>query len=333
MEYVPIQVRSGVKRGSEEGTEVDVKCKYITEMTVEKTSRMGAFLSWFGLMICFGVGCIGIMGLAIHIGLLTFLALFIIGGLIIVVGVILYNRGRKIVKILKEEERQITIFFPSISIDNIYNIKAVYPDPDLMHEETMRPTVKMMLHPFRGGYLRIEPYDKHFVDLWLCSEWRSILAVDKTTKEIWVEGKGDDGEIYYARLYCLEELCNKLIKKREELMQQAKLMALEEHRRELEYLEKVGHYEEAARIYESLDMPEKAAEMRRKKREIVMLDLNALIKQLGERGFTVTYNCAHCGAPVRISGETKAEAIQYCSHCGSRIETIDIANFIKKYLS
>jgi DNA-directed RNA polymerase subunit RPC12/RpoP len=103
----------------------------------------------------------------------------------------------------------------------------------------------------------------------------------------------------------------------------------------LEYLNKVGRYEEAAYIYEELGMLEKARGMRQKAREatVVTVDLNKLIEQLGERGFTITYHCSSCGGPLKIDGETNAQAIKFCSYCGARIETIDLNRFIKSKLS
>jgi len=70
-----------------------------------------------------------------------------------------------------------------------------------------------------------------------------------------------------------------------------------------------------------------------REKAIVVVDLNKLIQQLSEGGFTISYHCSYCGAPLQIDGETKVEAIKVCSHCGSRIEAIDLARFIESYLS
>jgi DNA-directed RNA polymerase subunit RPC12/RpoP len=103
----------------------------------------------------------------------------------------------------------------------------------------------------------------------------------------------------------------------------------------LDYLEKVGRYEELATEYENMDLSEKAGEIRRRARLVaeVRVDLNDLIRQLGERGFTITYHCSNCGASLEIGAETEVEAVKSCSHCGSRIEAIDLARLIKNFLS
>jgi DNA-directed RNA polymerase subunit RPC12/RpoP len=215
-----------------------------------------------------------------------------------------------------EEKVDTKVFFPEVSISNANNLKGVYLSREEMDKDS---------------------------GIWLEGMFDPVLKLctvgDKPTGEIWVYGQDDKFRGYFAKFYApslydkIKIEYEKIVRERLEEEKMQKQKELEEKLKIIRYLETVGRYEEAARIYEELDMPEKAGEMRRKKREIVTLNLNALIRQLGERGFTITYHCSNCGAPVSISGETKAEAVQYCSYCGSRIETIDLANFIKKYLS
>jgi DNA-directed RNA polymerase subunit RPC12/RpoP len=314
MSYVPVHVRSGVKRDSEEGTELVVVHKYDEEIRQKRTLyHVGTFLSWFGLLMLFG--CFYLPYVIAWLIPYTrpwvtwmLVGFAILAVVMIALGVFLYNIRERFVSVIREvKEKQITIFIPSISITDVNDIVDIY------------------MPPSRYGELL---------------EWRGIPFESATHKNVVpigdgvvsVVGFGPRGEEYGIELQS-PDLYNRIMHEYNEFLRQVKFREYQSLKERLEYLEKVGRYEEAARIYETLDMPEKAGEMRRKKREIVMLDLNALIRQLGERGFTVTYRCSHCGAPVSISGETKAEAVQYCSHCGSRIETIDLANFIKKYLS
>jgi len=220
-----------------------------------------------------------------------------------------------------EEEKQTTIFFPKVSIANINDIKEVNQSWN-----------KVMDSPGKSFYHHLD-----YGSEWNSSEWGDILKTgDETTGEVWVRGytQYPHGIGYYAKFYC-PDLYNRVKHEWEEFLQQLKLREFEKRKSNLEYLEEVGRYEEAAQIYEYLDMPEKAGEMRRKKREtsVVRVDLNDLIRQLGERGFTITYHCSHCGAPLKIGAETEVEAIKFCSHCGSRLEAIDLARFIKSHLS
>lgn len=307
--YVPILVKSGVREGSKEGTEVTVKYNVLVQRkgpfyyTRFLRGHRDLFLTiggilWFVLFwysAITGNVIVFLSAAAILISLALFLPIF------------LHLTCNK-VWVTVEEEKQTTIFFPKISIANVDDVKRVYQGGGSVSSEE---GIKVSLYG---------------------TEWEHVVKIDDKNEEFWVRGKGDDGEIYVAKFHCAD-LYNKIKCAFEEKERQWKIRRFEEQREKLEYLERVGRYEEAAQLYETLDMPEKAAEMRRKKREIVVLDLNALIRQLGERGFTITYHCAYCGAPLSISGETKAETIQHCSHCGSRIETIDVANFIKKYLS
>jgi len=321
--YVPVQVNSGVKRGSEEGTEVIVKHKYIEEVHRKENYPMyltlASFLFIVGMIIIgstlwAGTGFTGEPWQWMSLALLLLAVLVFWGSLTI----------EPKVKVVKEErERHVAIFFPNIFVADVNNMKEIYFGDTSM--------VSIMTDTVESRYG--DAYKADYENLWDNSEWPNIVGIGREgSGEVWAVGWDVDNNVFSAKFYD-PDLYSRVKLKREELLQQAYIRHFERLKPHLEYLEKVGRYEEAARIYEELDMPEKAGGIRRKKREIVVLDLNALIRQLGEKGFTITYHCAHCGAPVRISGETRAEAIQYCSHCGSLIETIDVANFIKKYLS
>ena len=78
---------------------------------------------------------------------------------------------------------------------------------------------------------------------------------------------------------------------------------------------------------------EREAQTAAEEKAIMVVDLNKLIEQLSARGFTLTYNCSHCGAPLRIDGKTKVDTVKVCPNCGSGIEAIDLAKFIESYLS
>ena len=108
---------------------------------------------------------------------------------------------------------------------------------------------------------------------------------------------------------------------------------IESERKTVENLEKAGRYEEAAQEYEKLGMLEKAGQLRRKGKEITVLpvDVKTLIKQLADRGQTLTYHCCHCGAPLKIGTET-SDVLKSCPNCGYSLEVIDLAKLIKQHL-
>jgi len=338
--YVPIQVKSGVRKGSEEGIEVTVKHTISVQRKGPFHYTRGLredlnffwiiaaiilFVSWYGL----GYVVYVLFGSAMSI---IFVVIYVISAFILFFFLpIFLHLTRDKVWIWVEEEKQETIFFRRVSIANVNDVREVHSD---WEKVCYAPKIRMdypcdELYTHRDPAVSYDLLSDVYKDSWKHSEWSNIFGLGDEG-EIWVLGYDvDSGGSRYAKIYC-PDLYDRVWHASGELINQ---IVPKLRKQKLEYLEIVGRYEEAARIYEDLDMPEKAGEMRRKKREIVALDLNALIRQLGERGFTITYCCSHCGAPVSINGETKTEAIQYCSHCGSRIETIDVASFIKKYLS
>ncbi|OGS50164.1 MAG: hypothetical protein A3K65_01700 [Euryarchaeota archaeon RBG_16_68_12] len=106
-------------------------------------------------------------------------------------------------------------------------------------------------------------------------------------------------------------------------------------------MEQAYRFEEAARIYEELDMYEEAGRMRRMDRTVesrvkltaVSLDLNDLLDQVKKGGLTVTYSCPNCRAPLRISGDTRPSGLKACKYCGSTIETTGLTEFLQRVLS
>ena len=64
---------------------------------------------------------------------------------------------------------------------------------------------------------------------------------------------------------------------------------------------------------------------------VLNLDVNNLIKQLVEKGQTLTYHCCHCGAPLKIGKET-SEVLRFCPNCGYSLEIINVAKLIKQHL-
>lgn len=106
-----------------------------------------------------------------------------------------------------------------------------------------------------------------------------------------------------------------------------------------ETLEKVRRFEEAAKIYEQVGMLEKAGKARDKDRQIpikrteVSVDVNSLLKQIKDGRIVVVYRCPHCGGKLKVGKKTNVESLKVCEHCGSEIETMEIADFLRTALS
>ena len=333
---IPVKVRSGVTKDSEEGTEIIVKRTYIEKLPPKKTVLyyMGIFLSFVGLIWWFLYTFRLLMTWPRWVrdfgGFWDSFVYGFLGFIPMAVGSILYRIEKRRAKPIEvEKEKLIPVFFPRVFITDINDVKGIYPQ-DYGSEEMSRDEgtiynpFEMIFFNGNGKWLEID-------SIWRKMGWDHVLKANHARGEVWVESYDQRGERYLAKFYS-PDLCKRVKHAWEVELKQA---LFEGYREKLEYLERVGRYEEAARLYEKLGMLEKAGEMRRKKREatVVRLDLNALIRELAERGFTVTYHCSHCGAPIRVSGETNVEDVKVCSHCGSRIEVIDLARFIRSKLS
>jgi DNA-directed RNA polymerase subunit RPC12/RpoP len=105
-------------------------------------------------------------------------------------------------------------------------------------------------------------------------------------------------------------------------------------------LEKCGRPLDAADIYEKyLRNYDKARQLREKDKHVIVkqtdisINLNALLQQLKDGGIVALYRCPHCNGTLKIGKDTSAESLKVCEHCGSKIETFDLADFLKTALS
>jgi len=100
-----------------------------------------------------------------------------------------------------------------------------------------------------------------------------------------------------------------------------------------------GNFEKAAEIYEEFGMYEEAGKTRARGKEIrikkteVSVDLNSLLRQLKDGGVVAVYRCPHCGGKLKIDKTVSMDKLKVCEHCGSEIETMDLADFLKTALS
>ena len=104
-------------------------------------------------------------------------------------------------------------------------------------------------------------------------------------------------------------------------------------------LEQAGRYEKAALVYEKLDDYDSARKMREKDKMVevrhshVSVDLNTLLKQFREGGIVAVYRCPNCNGKLKISKETTLKSLRFCEYCGSEIEALDLADFLKTAMS
>jgi len=105
-------------------------------------------------------------------------------------------------------------------------------------------------------------------------------------------------------------------------------------------IEAVGRPLDAAEIYEKeLKMYDEARELRRKEKQVLVkktdisVNLNELIQQVKDGGIVVVYRCPHCGGKLKIDKDASVESLKVCGHCGSGIETMELAEFLRTVLS
>ena len=104
-------------------------------------------------------------------------------------------------------------------------------------------------------------------------------------------------------------------------------------------LEECGRPLDAANIYESLRMYDKAKQLREKEKQVtvkhtaISVNLNDLLKQVQDGGIVAVYRCPHCRGTLKINKQTKLETLKTCEYCNSEIETMDLADFLKTALA
>jgi len=104
-------------------------------------------------------------------------------------------------------------------------------------------------------------------------------------------------------------------------------------------LERCGRTTDAAKVFEELRLYDKARELREKDRHIIIkktdvsLNINTLLQQIKNNGLVAIYRCPHCGGKLKIDKNVSMDKLKVCEHCGSEIETMDLADFLRTALS
>ena len=78
----------------------------------------------------------------------------------------------------------------------------------------------------------------------------------------------------------------------------------------------------------------KANPDKKKDKELTQMqkEAAALVKNLADKGQTLTYYCCHCGAPLKI-GARAPEIQKTCPRCKGDLEIINLSKFIKQHQS
>jgi len=104
-------------------------------------------------------------------------------------------------------------------------------------------------------------------------------------------------------------------------------------------LEKCGRTNDSAKVFEELRLYDKARELREKERHIIIkktdisVNVNALLQQIKDNGLVAVYRCPHCGGKLKIDKNASMDKLRVCEHCGSEIESMDLADFLRTALS
>jgi hypothetical protein len=97
--------------------------------------------------------------------------------------------------------------------------------------------------------------------------------------------------------------------------------------------EKAERWEDAAKIYEQLDLWEEAGRCRRRAKgstiKHVHVNANDLFKQIRTEGLAVNYKCNSCGGHLDIDGSKR---LKYCTSCGSPIDTETLSKLVNSLL-
>ena len=106
-----------------------------------------------------------------------------------------------------------------------------------------------------------------------------------------------------------------------------------------ENLEKCGRTQDAAKIYEELQMYDKARELRHQDKHIIVkntnvsVDLNSLLQQVKDGGIVAVFRCPFCGGKLKVNQSTSLDSLKKCEHCSSDIKAMDLADFLKTSLT
>jgi peptide subunit release factor 1 (eRF1) len=103
-----------------------------------------------------------------------------------------------------------------------------------------------------------------------------------------------------------------------------------------EEAEKSGRFEESARLFDDLEMHERAGQVRDEGRRRTVknhdLDADQLILLLQAGGFVIPYKCTHCGARNRFDKDRSAEGFFICERCGTTLEAADLRKVLRGLL-
>lgn len=165
-----------------------------------------------------------------------------------------------------------------------------------------------------------------------------------SNNELYTDAWGTFGDPHQSsyRLFC--KLHNHLLVKKRRDCENLLVNKARHCERVGRYEDAAEKYEEIAKLYEEWELYDKARQLRAKARQLrakekqvmvkqVVVDLNKLIQQVRDGGIVVVYRCPHCGGKLKIGKRTSVKSLKICEHCGSEIEAMELADFLRTALS
>ena len=108
------------------------------------------------------------------------------------------------------------------------------------------------------------------------------------------------------------------------------------------HFETLKEFENAAKIYQSLGMHEKAGQIRAKPDEATVKNtgvspidakINTLLQQVRDSGITAVYRCPRCNGKIKVGNKSTLNSLRTCECCRSEFEAADLADFLETVLS
>ena len=96
--------------------------------------------------------------------------------------------------------------------------------------------------------------------------------------------------------------------------------------------ERCGDYDDLASLYEAFGYLDLATRVRGGMNgppsDAAGVELSGPIERLGIEARSVSYQCPHCSASIRIDGRTDPDRLRFCGKCGGALDARDLMAFL-----